>query len=80
MAGFSGGGGGTPRHGRGGQQLATPGPAHRPHPLALPPEELSAEADPAHTQVAAHMTATPGGNGPAPSRPGSGPQAPDTGE
>ena len=46
MAGFPGGGGGAPRHGRGGQQLAAPGPAHRPHPLALPPEEPARRRSP----------------------------------
>ena len=76
---FPDGGGGAPRHGRGGQQLAAPGPAHRPHPLALPPEEPAAAAAPTPTQAAAQVTDTPGDNGPAPSMPGPGPQATDTG-
>ena len=79
MAGFPCGWGGAPHHGRGGQQLATPGPAHRPHPLVLPPEEPAAGAAPAPTQAAAHVTAKPGSNGPKPSRPRPGPQAKDTG-
>ena len=44
LAGFPGAGGGAPHHGCGGQQLAPPGPAHRPHPLALPPAEPTAAA------------------------------------
>ena len=79
MASFPGGGSGVLCHGRGGLQLATPGPAHRPHPLALPPEEPASAAAPAPAQAAAQVTATPGGNGPAPGRPGPGPQATDTG-
>ena len=43
---FVEGGGGAARHGRGGEQLAPPGPAHHPHPLALPPEEPAAAAAP----------------------------------
>ena len=76
---FLEGGGGTPRHGRRGQQRAPPGPAHRPHPLALPPEEPAATAAPAPTQAAAQVTAAPSGYGPTPSKPGPGPQAAGTG-
>ena len=50
VAGFRGGGGGAPHHGCGRQQLAAPGPAQRPHPLALPP------AKPVATQVTAQTT------------------------
>ena len=42
--GFPGRGGSTPRHGRRGQCLATPGPAHRPQPLAPLPEEPATAA------------------------------------
>ena len=61
---FLGGGGGARRHGRRVQQLAPPGPANRPHPLALLPEEPAAAAAPAPTQAAAQVTAAPGGNCP----------------
>ena len=64
VAGFPGWGGAAPRHGRGGQQLAPRGPAHRPHPLALPPAEHAAAGAPAPTQAAAQVTAAPGGDGP----------------
>ena len=79
VAGFAGRGCGAPRHGRGGQQLATPDPAHRPHPLALPPEELAAAAVPAPTEAGAQVTATPSGKGLTPSKPGPGPQTTNTG-
>ena len=73
MAGFPGGGGGAPRQGRGGQQLATPGSAHRPHPLAVPPADPAAAAAPAPTQAVAQVTAIPSGNGQAgPRTPGDG--------
>ena len=63
MAGFPGVGGGAPRHRRGGQCLAAPGPARRPGPLALPPEEHATAAAQAPTQVDAQVTAEPMGNG-----------------
>ena len=80
MAGIPGGGGGAPRHGRGGQQLAAPGPAHRPQPLALPPEEPAAAPAPAPTQAVAQVTAAPGGYVPRRQAQGSGrgPAARDT--
>ena len=79
VAGLRGKGGGTPRHGRGGQCLATPGPAHRPQPLALPPQEPAAAVAPAPTQAEAQVSAKPNGSGPTPSRPGCGPQTAGTG-
>ena len=62
VAGFPGGGGGAPHHGREGQQLAPPSPAQRPHPVALPPAEPTNAAVPAPTQAAAQVTAAPGGD------------------
>ena len=64
VAGFLGEAGGAPRHGRGGQQLAPPGPTHCPQALALPPEEPAAAVAPPLTQAAAQVTAAPSGNGP----------------
>ena len=61
-AGFPGGGQGTLRHGRVGQCLAAPGPARRPHPLALPPEEPATAATPAAAKVEAQVTAGPTGD------------------
>ena len=57
VAGFLGGGGGAPHHGWGCQQLAPPGLAQRPHPLALPPAEPAAAAAPAPTQATTQVTA-----------------------
>ena len=48
---------GTPHHGRGRQQLALPGFAQRPRPLALPPAQPAAATAPAPTQAAAQVTA-----------------------
>ena len=59
VAGFPGGGGSARHHGCGGHQLPPPGPAHRPHPLALPPAEPTAAAAPAPTQAATQVTAAP---------------------
>ena len=63
MTGFSGGGHGTPRHGRLGQFLAARGPAGRPHPMALPLKEPATNAAPAPTKAEAHVTAGPKGDG-----------------
>ena len=57
VAGHSGRGGGTPHQGRGRQQLAPPGLAQRPRPLALPPVQPAAAIAPAPTQAAAPVTA-----------------------
>ena len=62
---FLEGGGGAPRHERRGQQLAPPGPAHRPHPLALPPGVGAAAVAPAPTHAAAQVMTAPGSNDPA---------------
>ena len=58
-AGLPGGGGGEPHHGCGHQQLAPPGVAQRPHPLALPPAEPATATAPTPTQAATQVTATP---------------------
>ena len=55
VAGLPGRGGGAPHHGRGRQQVAPPGLARRPGPLALP-SALPATAT-APTQAAAQVTA-----------------------
>ena len=57
VPGFSGRGGGTPHHGRRRQQLAPPGLAQRPRPLALPPAQPASAGAPAPTQAAAQVTA-----------------------
>ena len=61
-------GGGAPRHGRGGQCLAAPGPAYRPRSPTLPPEEPATAAAAGPTQTEAHVTASPEGDGPTPGR------------
>ena len=57
VAGLPGRGSGTPHHGCGRQQLALPGLAQRPRPLALPPVQPAAATAPAPTQAAAQVTA-----------------------
>ena len=57
VAGLPGRGGCTPHHGCGSQQLAPPGLAQRPRPLALPPAQPAAATAPAPTQAAAQVTA-----------------------
>ena len=57
VAGLPGRGSGTPHHGRGSQQLDSPGLAQRPRPLALPPAQPAAATAPAPTQAAAQVTA-----------------------
>ena len=57
VAGLPGRGGGAPHHGRRCQQLAPPGLAQRPRPLALPPPQPAAATAPAPTQAAAQVTA-----------------------
>ena len=57
VAGLPGRGSGTPHHGHGRQQLAPPGLAQRPRPLALPPAQPAAATAPAPTQAAAQVTA-----------------------
>ena len=57
MAGLPQRGGGAPHHGCGRQQLAPPGLAQRPHPLALPPVQPATARAPAPTQAAAQVTA-----------------------
>ena len=57
VAGLPGRGSGTPHHGCGHQQLAPPGLAQRPCPLALPPAQPAAATAPAATQAAAQVTA-----------------------
>ena len=59
MAGFPGGEGGAPHHGWGCEQLAAPGFAQRPHPLALPPAELATASAPAPTKATTQVTAAP---------------------
>ena len=56
VAGLPGRGSGTPHHGCGHQQLAPPGLAQHPHPLALPPAQPAAATAPAPTQAAAQVT------------------------
>ena len=56
MAGLPGRGSGAPHHGCGRQQLAPPGLAQRPRPLALPPAQPAAATAPAPTQAAAQVT------------------------
>ena len=57
VAGPPGRGGSAPHHGCGCQQLAPPGLAQRPHPLALPPAQLATATASAPTQAAAQVTA-----------------------
>ena len=57
MAGLPGTGSGAPHHGCGRQQLAPPGCAQRPRPLALPPAQPAAATAPAPTQAAAQVMA-----------------------
>ena len=57
MAGLPGRVSGAPHHGCGRQQLAPPGLAQRPRPLALPPAQPAAATAPAPTQAAAQVTA-----------------------
>ena len=57
VAGLPGRGCGTLHHGRRRQQLAPPGLAQRPRPLALPPAQPAAAAAPAPTEAAAPVTA-----------------------
>ena len=57
VAGLPGGGGGAPHHGCRRRQLAPPGLAQRPHPLALPPAKPATATAPAPTQAAAQVTA-----------------------
>ena len=57
VAGLPGRGSGTPHHGCGRQQLAPPGLAQRPRPLALPPAQPAAATAPDPTQAAAQVTA-----------------------
>ena len=57
VAGLPGKESGTPHHGCGRQQLAPPGLALRPRPLALPPAQPAAATAPAPTQAAAQVTA-----------------------
>ena len=54
---FLEGGGDAPHHRRGRQQLAPPGLAQRPRPLALPPAQPTTATAPAPTQAAAQVTA-----------------------
>ena len=57
VAALPGRGSGTPHHGCERQQLAPPGLAQPPRPLALPPAQPAAATAPAPTQAAAQMTA-----------------------
>ena len=57
VAGPSGRGGGASHHGCGRQQLAPPGLAQCPHPLAPPPAQPATATAPAPTQAAAQVTA-----------------------
>ena len=57
VAGLPGRGSRTPHHGCGRQQLAPPGLAQRPRPLALPPAQPATDTSPAPTQAAAQVTA-----------------------
>ena len=57
VAGFPGRRSGTPHHGCGRQQLAPPGLAQRPRPLALPPAQPAAATAPAPTKAAVQVTA-----------------------
>ena len=57
VAGLPGRGGGTPHRGCGRQQLAPPGLAQSPRPLALPPAQPAAATAPAPTQGPAQVTA-----------------------
>ena len=63
LARLPGGGSGAPHHGCGRQQLAPPGFAQRPRPLALPPAQPAAAAAPAPTQAAAQVKAQTAGTG-----------------
>ena len=57
VAGIPGRGGGAPYHGCGCQQLAPPGLAQRPHPLALPRAKPATATARAPAQAAAQLTA-----------------------
>ena len=57
VAGLPGRGGDAPHHERGRQQLAPPGLAQRPRPLALPPAQPATATAPAPTRAAAQVTA-----------------------
>ena len=57
VARLPGRGSGAPHHGRGRQQLAPPGLAQRPRPLAHPPAQPPTATAPAPTQAAAQVTA-----------------------
>ena len=57
VAGLPGRGGGAPHHGRGHQQLAPPGLAQRPRPLALQPLHPATATAPAPGQAVAQVTA-----------------------
>ena len=57
VAGLPGRGGGAPHHGRRRQQLAPPGLAQRPRPLALPPAQPATATAPAPTQAAVQVMA-----------------------
>ena len=57
MAGLPGRGSVAPHHGCGRQQLASPGSAQRPRPLALPPAQPAAATAPAPPQAAAQVMA-----------------------
>ena len=57
VAGLPERGSGTPHHGRGSQQLAPPGLAQRPRPLALPPAQPATATAPAPAQALAQVTA-----------------------
>ena len=59
VASLPGGEGGAPHQGCGRQQLASPGFAQRPHPLALPPAEPATATAPAPTQATTQVTAAP---------------------
>ena len=61
VAGLPGRGSGAPHHGCGRQQLAPPGFAQRPRPLALPPAQSAAATAPAPTQAAAQVNAQTAG-------------------
>ena len=57
LAGLPGRGSSAPNHGCGRQQLAPPGFAQRPRPLALQPAQRAAATAPAPTQAAAQVMA-----------------------
>ena len=60
VAGVPGRGSGAPHHGCRRQQLAPPGFAQHPRPLALPPAQAAAATAPAPTQAAAQVMAQTG--------------------